>query len=267
MSLEIMRDPRVRSVEWRDLVPLTKIEIYKQLLLPIPWVSASLLLAHYKLYLPALALSFVFFLTGLRVVHDAYHYSLCLSKKATEWVIYGLSFIMLGSMHAVQQAHLHHHLHCMDEEDVEAVSALMPWWKAILIGPIFPFKTHYFALKNSSAKPFQKRWMWFELATTVVLVVLAFGVFNYHAFRFWVGAMLIGQCLTSFFAVWTVHHDCDREHHIARTLRNPVKSIIAFEMFYHIEHHLFPKVPTCHLSRLSKRLDDAAPELKQKQVY
>jgi fatty acid desaturase len=265
MSLEIMRDPRVRSVEWRDLVPLTRIEIWKQLLLPVPWVSASIVLAHYRLYIPALALSFIFFLTGLRVVHDAYHYSLSISKRATEWMIYALSFVMLGSMHAVQIAHLHHHKHCMDDEDVEAASALMPWWKAILVGPIFPFKTHAFAI--SVAKPIPLRWIRFELLTTVVLVVLAFGVFDYHAFRFHIGAMLVGQCLTSFFAVWTVHHDCDREHYIARTLRNPVKSVIAFEMFYHVEHHLYPKVPTCHLSTLSRRLDEAAPELKDKQVY
>jgi fatty acid desaturase len=265
MSLEIMRDTRVRSVEWRDLVPLSRIEVWKQLLLPLPWVSTSILLAHYRLYIPALVFSFIFFLTGLRVVHDAYHYSLSISKAATEWVIYGLSFIMLGSMHAVQIAHLHHHKHCMDEEDVEAASALMPWWKAILVGPIFPFKTHRFAM--SVAKPAGLRWIRFELLTTVVLAILAFGVFDYHAFRYHIGAMMIGQCLTSFFAVWTVHHDCDREHYIARTLRNPVKSVIAFEMFYHVEHHLFPKVPTCHLSKLSRRLDEAAPELKSKQVY
>jgi fatty acid desaturase len=38
-------------------------------------------------------------------------------------------------------------------------------------------------------------------------------------------------------------------------------------MFYHIEHHLFPKVPTCKLWLLARRLDVAAPELKDKQVF
>lgn len=264
-GLEIMRDERVRSVTWRDLVPLSKVEVWKQLLLPLPWVSTSLLLAYNGWYLPALGFSFVFFLTGLRVVHDAYHYALSISTRGTQWVMYALSLFMLGSMHAVQITHLHHHKHCLDDEDVEAASALMPWWKALLVGPLFPFKTHKLAI--SEAKPGALRWIYFELFTTGVIITLALAVPSFHVLRYHVLAMCIGQSLTSFFAVWTVHHDCDRSHFIARTIRNPIKSLIAFEMFYHVEHHLFPKVPTCHLARLAERLDEAAPELQTKQVY
>jgi fatty acid desaturase len=79
--------------------------------------------------------------------------------------------------------------------------------------------------------------------------------------------MLAGQCFTAFFAVWTVHHHCDRTHYIARTLRHKVKNQITFNMFLHIEHHLFPRVPTCHLPELSRRIDQAAPELKSKLVF
>ena len=73
--------------------------------------------------------------------------------------------------------------------------------------------------------------------------------------------------MTAFFAVWTVHRGCDGKTVIARTLRNRFKSLIAFDMFYHAEHHLFPKVPTCHLSRLAERLDRTVPELGDVQVY
>ena len=75
------------------------------------------------------------------------------------------------------------------------------------------------------------------------------------------------KCLTAFFAVWTVHHHCDRTHYIARTLRNRIKNRVTFDMFRHIEHHLFPRVPTCHLPELSRRIDMAAPELKRKIVF
>ncbi len=260
-----MRDPRIRGMEWRDLIPLSRVEIAKQLLLPLPWLSGSLIFAHYGIWIPALACSFILFLTGLRVVHDAYHLALGISRNAHDWVVYALSFSMLGSMHAVKLTHLHHHQHCMDDADVEAASALMPWWKAILVGPIFPVKNHLFAL--SVAKPRDRAWIYFELATTAILFVLAFTVFPAQFLLYHLAAMTVGQCLTSFFAVWTVHHDCDRSHYIARTLRNKIKSMVAFEMFFHLEHHLFPKVPTCHLSRLSERLDEAAPELQANQVY
>jgi fatty acid desaturase len=85
--------------------------------------------------------------------------------------------------------------------------------------------------------------------------------------RYHVIAMVAGQCLTAFFAVWTVHHHCDRTHYIARTLRSRIKNRITFDMFRHIEHHLFPRVPTCHLPELSRRIDLAAPELKSKIVF
>jgi fatty acid desaturase len=37
-------------------------------------------------------------------------------------------------------------------------------------------------------------------------------------------------------------------------------------MFFHVEHHLFPAVPTCHLWRLAERLDDALDGVVWKQV-
>jgi fatty acid desaturase len=38
-------------------------------------------------------------------------------------------------------------------------------------------------------------------------------------------------------------------------------------MFFHVEHHLFPAVPTCHLPQLARRLDEAAPELTRLRVF
>jgi fatty acid desaturase len=66
--------------------------------------------------------------------------------------------------------------------------------------------------------------------------------------------------------VWTVHHDCEPESVYSRTVRGRWKSILFYNMFYHTEHHLFPKVPTCHLPDLAKRIDDVIPEIKTKSV-
>ncbi len=265
MALEIMRDPRIRAVPYRDLIPVSRWEVWKELLLCFPWIGIGLVLAHFGYYLLALPFSFMFFLTGLRVVHNAYHYAIGIGKAPTEWVMYLLSVTMQSSMHALQLTHLHHHKHCMDDEDVEAASARMAGWKALLFGPMFYWMIHRKGIEL--ARPRQKRWIAFELGTLAVWLPLVLFVFHSPVLIYHVIAMTIGQCLTAFFAVWTVHHDCDREHYIARTLRNRFKSVIAFDMFFHLEHHLFPTVPTCHLSELSKRLDDHAPELKRYQVY
>jgi fatty acid desaturase len=264
MALEIMRDPRVRSVEWKDLLALSRWEVVKELLLVFPWLGVSLVLAHLGWYFPSLGCSFIFFLCGLRVVHNAYHYVLGISRPATEWVMFVISVMMLSAMHALQQTHLHHHKHCMGEDDAEAASAQMAGWRAIAYGPYFYYLIHRKGIEL--ATPRQKRWILAEFIVCITWVTLAM-VLDIPLLKYHAVAMVVGQCLTAFFAVWTVHHDCDRSHFIARTLRNRVKSLIAFDMFYHLEHHLYPKVPTCHLHVLAKRLDHAAPELSQKQVY
>ena len=74
--------------------------------------------------------------------------------------------------------------------------------------------------------------------------------------------MAIGQCLTAFFAVWTVHHGCSEHGALARTIRSPLRNALSFNMFFHLEHHLFPQVPTAHLAILARRLDQAAPEAR-----
>ena len=41
----------------------------------------------------------------------------------------------------------------------------------------------------------------------------------------------------------------------ARTIRHPVRSLVTFNMFFHVEHHLFPQIPTAHLPVLARRLE------------
>jgi fatty acid desaturase len=254
-----------RQVPWQDLIGLSRFEVAKELLLPLPWLAVSLLLASRGQYLAAVPVSVWFFLAGLRQIHDACHYNLGISRRATEWVLGALSVMMLGSSHAVQFNHLRHHGHCMKEEDVEARSARMEWWRAILWGPIFPILTHRTALRLG--RPRERRWVRWELAGNVLWVVLVFGVLRWPVLEYHAAAMAVGHCFTAFFAVWTVHHDAEDAPYPARTIRNRFKRMIVLNMFFHAEHHLFPKVPTCHLPELARRLDRTLPELRLKRVY
>jgi fatty acid desaturase len=262
---DIRHDPRVRSIEWHDLVSLRRSEVVRELALPLPWLGGSLWLAHQDLLAPALACSFVFFLCGLRVVHNAYHYALGLPRAWTEGIIFAMSLLMLGSMHAVQFNHLRHHRLCMDDEDVEAMSARMGAFKALAFGPVFPILLHLTALRLGSARV--RHWVGLELAANAIWVGVVLAGAEVTPLGYHVIAMTVGHCFTAFFAVWTVHHGCDREHFIARTLRGRWKNLVSYHMFRHVEHHLFPRVPTCHLGRISERLDRAAPELKTHQVF
>jgi fatty acid desaturase len=256
----LRRDSHLRSVTWRDLTTLSRGETMKELLLPLPWLVASLALADRQLYLPALAMSFLFFLTGLRIVHGAYHYALGLPRRATELMMVVFSMLMLGSMHAVQWNHLRHHRHCLGRDDIEAMGAHRSAFGAILLGPRFPFLLHRTALVE--AGPATRLWIQVELAANAVWLVLLPGAVPCGALRYHVLTMATGQCLTAFFAVWTVHHDCAPNGVVARTIRNPLRRALTFNMFFHLEHHLFPQVPTAHLPILARRLDQAAPQAR-----
>src|SRR5262249_29154477 len=88
MAPEIFRDARIRVVEWRDLTHLTRVEIVKEICLSLPWLALSLWLAQRHWFLAALPASFMFFLVGLRQVHNAYHYALGLSHRGSDWVMF-----------------------------------------------------------------------------------------------------------------------------------------------------------------------------------
>ena len=246
----------LRRVVWRDLVALRPAEIVRELLLPLPWLVASLALAGAGAYPAALAVSFIFFLAGLRVVHGACHGAIGLSRQATELVLFLLSLAMLGSMHAVRWNHLRHHRHCLAEDDIEAMGARRSAWGAIGLGPRFPLRLHRAALVGARGR--ERRWIVAELAGNV-LVLAAVVVWPCPALFYHLAAMAAGQSLTAFFAVWTVHHDCAAADPPARTIRNRLRSAITFNMFFHLEHHLFPQVPTAHLPILARRLDAAFP--------
>ena len=247
----------LRQVAWRDLVALTPAEVARELALPLPWLAASLAAAACGLYPLALAFSFVFFLAGLRIVHGACHYALGLSRRPTEIVLFVLSLVMLGSMHAVQWNHLRHHRRCLATDDIEAVGARGSARRAILLGPIFPVRLHRAALAGARGR--ERRWMLAELVGNLAVVGLVVGVLPEPVLLYHLSAMAVGQCLTAFFAVWTVHHDCAEAVPPARTIRHPVRSIITFNMFFHLEHHLFPQIPTAHLPVLARRLDATVP--------
>jgi fatty acid desaturase len=265
-----VRDERLRHVEWRDLLPLTRAEVVYETLITTPWLAVSLTAwhlagtTHPAFAALALASAFFFFLTGLRQVHNAYHYALGLGRQSTHLTMLALSVGMMSAMHAIQATHLNHHRHCLDDGDVEGRAATQSWWRALIGGPLFAIHLHRsgWALTNADTR----RWIVAETAA-IAMMLLAAALIDWFPLRAHVVTMIGGQCFTAFFAVWTVHHDCEPIGRIARTQRGWMKNVVSYDMFHHVEHHLFPAVPTCRLPELSRRLDRLAPEYKDLTVY
>jgi len=261
--MNLLQDKRLKSVRWKDLTALSVKETFIENSINIPWLVLSLFFAWKHWYIMALPCSFLFFLTGLRQVHNGFHYTLGTSKQLTELTIVINSVLMITAMHAVKFNHMRHHKYCLQDADVEGHCAKMTALQALLYGPVYIYRQHAEALRGGNKSIIQ--FIGAELLLTITFGIAAFalhiGFLEYHIIT-----MAAGECCTAFFAVWTVHHDCDEEV-FARTLSNRWKNRFTYNMFYHLEHHLFPKVPTIKLPELSKRLKEEIPDLQAKEVF
>ncbi|MBE0390804.1 fatty acid desaturase [Flavobacterium sp. PL002] len=254
----------LKKVEWQDLRKLSLKEMLIENNLTIPWALSSWILAYFEYYWIALPFSAFFFLTGLRQVHNGFHNSLGTNKFLTWLSLYINSVLMMVSIHAVKFNHLRHHKYCLTDEDQEGKSAHMTWYGAILYGPIHVFKIHQITWKIGSKK--YRKNMLIELFSIMILIAIAF-YFNIYLLYYHMTIMIIGEFLMAFFAVWTVHHDTHENPGLARTQRSNWKNKITFSMFYHLEHHLFPAIPTIKLPELARRIDQAIPEIEKKQIF
>lgn len=251
----------VRDVVWKDLLPMNRREIIFELTLVLPWLAASVWCYAVGWVGLGVVGSFFVFLTGLRLSHGCQHYQLPIDRKWQDRVLFALSAVMLGSMHAVQATHLNHHRHCLDEHDFEGAVARQPMWRAILTGPLFLIRLHRAALGLARAN--KRRWILAELA--VVLGILIATPWLPAALQWHAAAMVCGECFVGFFAVWTVHHHCD-DTLPYRTQRGRWINRLFYNMFLHAEHHLFPAVPTCHLATLAERIDAATDRYRMARV-
>ncbi len=254
----------LKKVAWKDLRTLSIKEMLIENNLTIPWFVISMALAYYGYYFLALPFSMFFFLTSFRQVHNGFHNSLGTNKFLTWLTLYLNSILLMVSLHAVKFNHIRHHKYCLSDEDFEGKSAGMSWYGAILYGPVHMFLIH--KVTNQLANNNYRRNMFFELSSIAVFTALIF-YFNIHILIYHIIVMILAEFMMAFFAVWIVHHDTRDEPDFARTQRSEWKNKITFSMFYHLEHHLFPAVPTIKLPELAKRIDAALPEIEKKQTF
>lgn len=250
---------RLREVEWRDLVPMRAIDGIVECLHPAPWLLGSWAFAALALWPAALPCSFMFFLTALRLNHEAIHGNLGLGGRGHRLVLHGLSALMLGSNSAVAFNHLQHHAHLGTAKDIEGKAGRMSGWRVLGYGPLFPVEMHLAAWRRGgpAIRRRMRRDLALNLAVIGATVTTGAAVLVYHVLL-----MAFAQCLTAYFAVWITHRHCDGEALVARTQRARLINLATYNMFLHLEHHLFPAVPVRRLARLATRIDVAAPHLR-----
>ena len=257
-----MRHPSLANIEWQDLRQLKPTETVYNIFLSLPFLLLSWWSAWQGWWLLALVATFFFFTAALRQAHDCYHRTLGVGRVATELMLFFLSITMLCSTHAIRHTHLNHHRDPLGDSDVEGNWARLPWYQAILGGGLFSIMIQWFGLTHGSRR--NRMLVAFDILLIFAVIASAFitmhPILIYHVL-----VMILANTMVGFFAVWSVHHGCD-DMVYARSERHPLINLLTFNLLYHIEHHLFPAVPTNHLPTLAKRLDVAAPQWTQQPV-
>lgn len=244
-------EPTPSNIEWRDLTQIPRYQVLIELWLPLPWLALSLILYAGPWWPLGAVGSFMFFLCALRLNHEAIHNNLGVARRWDHVIMHGLSAIMLGSNHADAFCHLRHHRDTMGADDHEGHCARMTLREVLLYGPRLPIDLNRAAWTYGTP-------IWRRRVVTdwicIFVVIAACLASGQQALLLHLLAMALGQCMTAFFAVWITHQGTHGTGLAGRSQRGAL-AWAAYLMFYHREHHLFPKVPVSRLPELARRLD------------
>ncbi|TDD93774.1 fatty acid desaturase family protein [Actinomadura rubrisoli] len=202
-------------------------------------------------------IAFGIFVAVVTATHDVVHRSLGLGRRATEWALFLLGLVLLESGHAYRATHLQHHRTFPSEEDPEGHPADLSALGAILYGPVFLFRLWVWAYRRGTAR--QRLWLLAEAAAAPAAI--GAGALFWRGLLVYAVMMIVGSWVYPLLTVHLPHrHYGDTPLTQTHTLRGRIVPALFLELTYHLEHHLYPQVPSHHLARLARRLDPILAE-------
>jgi len=200
---------------------------------------------------------FGIFVAIVTVTHDTVHRCLGLSRRGTDWALFALGLVLLESGHAYQITHLQHHRTFPGDDDPEGYPAELTFLGAVCYGPVFLVRLWFWAYRRSVGRPGVRAWLLAEAAAPVLAVTggallwtVTPGILLYAVMA------IVGSWVYPLLTVYLPHHDYgDTPLTQTRTLRGRLLPAMFLELTYHLEHHLYPQVPSHRLAELARRLD------------
>ncbi len=222
--------------------PLTVIALYC-------WASLE---GHWKL---AVMLVPILFLADVVVVHDLMHHNLSRSKRTNHVSLTILAALMLESGHALEATHAEHHRSFPSKSDPEAYLATWPIWRVLIEGPIYRYKLWYWALRHGNGSRVAAVAAEAMLHFAVVGAAIAASVTGgYAPFTVFVATGIVSSWFFPIVSVTGVHNArAKSQFQQSRTLRGVVVPRAMLGMGYHLEHHLWPMIPSHHLNATAQR--------------
>ncbi len=245
-----------------DLLVTTRRQRRLALVRPFLGVAAYLLAAYAGIWWLTPFLVFLVFVAVVTVTHDIVHGSLGLSRGQTEWALFAMGAVLLESGHAYRATHLRHHLVFPGLDDPEGDPARMSFLKAVLWGPLFLPRLWCWSYARSKPGSTTRRWLIAEAAWAVAVPATGIWVLpRTPVLLVYAALAIVGSWVYPLLTVHLPHRDFGNTPlSQTHTLRGRIVPALFLELTYHLEHHLYPEVPSHNLPELSRRLD---PLLRQ----
>ena len=237
-----------------DLLVTTRRQRAVALSRPFVGLAAYSVAAHYGIWWCTPFLGFLIFVAVVTVTHDVVHGALGLSRRQTDWVLFLTGVVLLESGHAYRITHLRHHRIFPSDDDPEGEPARRTLVQAILSGPLFLPRLWWWAYRNGRR---ERTWLIVEAAVPVMVAAAGILLWQLTPAVLWYAAMVIvGSWVYPLLTVHLPHRNYgDKPLNQTHTLRGRIVPALFLELTYHLEHHLYPQVPSHHLPELSRRLD------------
>ena len=240
----------------KDLLELTAGQRGLTLALPFIFTGIYFYAAFTSHWLIAVASTvYLSFVTYGSTSHDLVHCNLGLSRRTNEIFLTVIELLALRSGHAYRMAHLHHHAHFPDEDDVEAAAAKRSAWGALLEGTTFNFRLWRWALKRAQGQA-KKLILAEGWAACLLIIISVLPCRTTFAPLIYVLLITTGAWITPLVTSY-IPHDASGKNELEQTrvFRGRLLSILAVEHLYHLEHHLYPSIPHQNWPSLARRLD------------
>jgi beta-carotene hydroxylase len=198
---------------------------------------------------------FLIFVAVVTAAHDVVHDAIGLEGRGSDWALFLMGAVLLESGHAYRASHLRHHTVFPGPDDPEGDPARLSFWGAVLHGPIFLPKLWFWAFRRSRGDA--RRWLMVEAAWALAVPAIGAALLPWTpALLIYAGLAIAGSWIYPLLTVHLPHRGYgNTPFSQTRTLRGWILPKLFLELTYHLEHHLFPDVPSHGLPELSRRLD------------
>ena len=273
-----------------EIATLQKLSPAKRLVemavFPLLWiVGAAITLGALRLHGPAryagYALGIVTSAVALNgfvlLLHEGMHATLFAGRALNRWVSVALGGCVLMSFTAYQVLHIRHHTYLGDERDPDdyhnySASPRVVWLLHYvrLAAGAFLYILLIPMLARRHGSPEERRRVSQEYAILIcawaVAIVVVPSSVLVHA---WLLPLVIVGYMTNIRG-FTQHGLTDAHDPLlaSRSMRpNPVVSFLLLNENLHLEHHLFPEVPSYSLGRLRRLIDPKLPRVIEGRSY